>query len=310
MTPLKIFHRIPRFGHSHTNITDIFSDSQIHSDAVIRYVFGAIFITAVFLVIFITWLLVLSFCKSLGRRAGICAGYPLETTSENLNTDAIGVHRKQRLFRFLMVMASLFIITTTCVFEVRATQSVSNLLGYLYEGAYGVTRLEQLLNDTGDDLGNFIDSAVNLKLNITQAVKGGVCVERGYYDPVIIEEVLKFFTSIQHFSNDKLIYLREEFAHTFGMVTNILLESIEILEKYAHPMHVAAPVVILSLIVTIVSILTLRNRGNKLLYIAQSWVVMPLFFIAIILLGLSCSMIGLALVTNAGKLRRPTELER
>lgn len=315
--PLKAFNAVPRFGHT-ANVTAIFVESEDGQSNVVDYALGTIFVCAFCLACFVAWLLIVTICKCLGRRAGICAGFPLQD-SEKYGQPS----KKTKTWKILMLACSAIIVFNGFLFMFRGAMSISNVFSDMRDATSGFAELADLIVDTADDVIAFGESTVDLRDVIVDLIDDGICNagdNMGGGTGAIQEEfdtqastVVDLLTALQDFSKNSLVDLRDTFAADFDSWVERLEEYTITGENYVRPIYIAAPVVAFGFLLGLGSYLSWKAPHVSAYFKVQTWLILPLFSILFIVIGITISVIGSVLVANsdvclAGESRSPEGL--
>ncbi len=167
--PIKAFNAVPRFGHT-SNVTAILVEGEDGQSNVVDYALGTIFVCAFCLACFVTWLLIVAICKCLGRRVGICAGFPLEDSMKYGQPS-----KKTKAWRIVMLSCSVIIVFNGFLFMFRGAMSISNVFSDMRDATAGFAELADLIVKTADDVIAFGESTVDLRDVIVDLIDDGIC---------------------------------------------------------------------------------------------------------------------------------------
>lgn len=293
---VKAFNNVPRFGHS-ADISLVFSDNGVDIAAMIDYARGTIFIAGLCLVAFVLWILALLVLKCLGRRVGIAAGYPFVE-----NSYIGGTPRKHNVFRILMLLSTMSIAVSGIVFLIKGAQSVGNVFDDVFDGATGLSDIaEQIVNAT-DDVIEFGASTEPLRAQLVQELQNEICTGTSTaaqeFDSAT-QSVVDVLGALQDFSSTELTEIRDTFSTSFTEISTGFNEGFQSGEQYAQPMYIALPVMGIGLILFIGAFLAWKGPYIKPYFCVQTWFIMPLFFIIVVVMAFVLSITGTLLVANS-----------
>ncbi len=249
----------------------------------------------------------MALCKCLGRRAGICAGFPLE---DNMKYGQPS--KKTNTWKIIMLSCSAIIVFNGFLFMFRGAMSISNVFGDMRDATAGFAELADLIVDTADDVIAFGESTVDLRDVIVDLIDDGICNagdNMGGGTGDIQEEfdaqastVVDLLTTLQDFSKNSLVDLRDTFAADFDSWVDRLEEYTVTGENYVRPIYIAAPVVVFGFLLGLGSYLSWKGPNVPTYFKVQTWFILPLFSVLFIVLGITISVIGSVLVANSGKI--------
>lgn len=302
--PVKAFNAVPRFGHT-SNITDIYSTDGIDTSVMSDYIQGTVFIAGFCLTAFTIWVLSLLILKCFGKRAGILAGHPF-MEDRNIHFSR---SKKNTAFRMFLVFSCFTVSCSGVVFLIKGAHSVSDVFEDVRDGAAGLEEVTKLIVSTTDELIAFGDGTTALRAEIVELIDEGVCsaaggagvgaveVQQTFDDAAV--QVVDILTELEGFSKNKLTELRDTFAVEFDTVNDGLSASADSGESYARPMFISIPVVVFGLLLMMGAILAWQELNISMYFKIQTWCILPLFGLLVVVIGFVLAAIGTVLVANS-----------
>lgn len=248
---------------------------------------------------FLVWILALLVLKCMGRRAGIAAGHPFVENSYTRETP-----RKHTAFRIFMLMSTITISISGIIFLVKGAQSVGNVFDDIRDGATGLSEIADLIVESADKVIAFGENTVGLKDDMITELDQQICPPDGsggaadQFDSAVAQ-VVGILGQLQDFSNGDLTQLRDTFSMEFTSVTNDLYYGSESGEKYAEPMWVAIPIIIFGIILFVGAYLAWQGPYIRPYFAIQTWCIVPIFSVVVILMAVVLAVTGTVLVANS-----------
>lgn len=112
-------------------------------------------------------------------------------------------------------------------------------------------------------------------------------------------QVVNILGDLQNFAKNDLTQIRDTFSMQFTSITNDLYYSAETGEKYAEPMWVALPVMFFGLILCTGALLAWKGPYIKVFFAVQTWLILPLFSVVVIIMAVVLALTGTVLVANS-----------
>lgn len=293
--PIKAFNSVPRFGHS-SDITLIYDENGVNFSALRDYFEGTLFVAGFCLAVFIIWVLALLVLKCFGKKAGIAAGHPF--------MDSGGNTKRPMRFRIFMLISSLLVAISGVVFLVRGARSVGNAYDDIRDGSNGLTNIAELIVNATDEVIGFGEDTVALRDNIVVELEQKVCTADGsggvadQFDQAATS-VVNILTALQDFSKNELTDIRNTFAMEFNSVSNDLYSASETGESYSQPSYIAGPVIGFGLLLTLGTYLAWKGPFIKPYFAIQTWLILPIFSIIVVVIAIVLAVTGTVLVANS-----------
>lgn len=257
------------------------------------------FVAGFCLAAFLVWILALLVLKCMGRRAGIAAGHPFVENTYTRETP-----RKHTAFRIFMLMSTITISISGIIFLVRGARSVGNVFDDIRDGATGLSEIADLIVESADKVIAFGENTVGLKDNMITELDQQICPPDGsggaadQFDSAVAQVVV-ILGQLQDFSKGGLTQLRDTFSMEFTSVTNDLYYGSETGEEYAEPMWVAIPIIIFGVILFFGAYLAWRGPYVRTYFAVQTWFIIPIFSVVVIIMAIVLAVTGTVLVANS-----------
>lgn len=293
--PIKAFNAVPRFGHS-SDITLIYDENGVNVSAAVDYVQGTLFVAGFCLVVFIIWILAILVLKCFGKRAGIAAGHPF--------IDNGGSTKRHMRFRIFMITSSLLIAISGIVFLVRGARSIGNAYDDIRDGSSGLNNIAKLIVNSTDEVIAFGENTVALRDNIVAELEQKVCTRDGsggvadQFDQAATS-VVNILTALQDFSKNELTDIRNTFSTEFNSISNDFSSASDTGESYSQPSYIAGPVIAFGLLLTLGAYLAWKGPFIMAYFATQTWVVLPIFSLIIVVIAIVLAVTGTVLVANS-----------
>jgi len=309
-------HQWPRFGWTN-QITDAFQEEQRN-----EYIKGVAIGSIITLLVFIVWALILVCLRCAGKRVGCASGRPRkpreprvagsiteESYQKNMNSWKAAVRKYERrllVSRIIFLLAGLGVIVSSILFFVLGVGSLVNSLGDV-QNSIGETEgiLTQLHNLTG----SFIDQSVQANADrddfvettesvCTRAVDAAVDNLVGEDVQQQIASVISTVDAIDESLRETLTDLQGDLDEAITLtsdINNSLDNAYPFLYATAAVMAVA---VILALCLMIEVILAWRGRKMRNCFVScmKNAVILPIFFLFILLSWLFASVFQLVAI--------------
>lgn len=296
-TPIKAFNAVPRFGHT-SDIASIYSNETVDIAIATDYVRGTLFVAGFCLAAFILWIIALLITKLMGKRAGVASGNVLV---EDL---AFETPKKHTCLRLFMLSSSTIIVISGFVFLIAGARSVGQVFDDVNSGAAGLSDVASVIVNATDDVIQFGSDTEPLRENLVAKLattqicspeQGEIAAEFDNGSNILINVL----TQLQDFSRNDLTDLRNTFEIEFNRFSDEMNGAFATGDEYAQPIFVAVPVVVFGLLLAIGSYLAWKGPFVKFYFLLQQWLVLPVFFIVLIIMALVLSVTGTALVVNS-----------
>jgi len=296
--PIKAFNSVPRFGHS-SDISIVFDENGLNVLGAQDYARGTLFVAGFCLAAFICWILALLVLKCMGRRAGIAAGHPFVENVEMGITP-----RKHTRFRILMLLSTITISISGVIFLVRGARSVGNTFDDVRDGALGLSNIADSIVNATDKVILFGENTEALRDTIIEELEDPICEPDGSGGPAdqfdsAANQVVNVLGDLQNFAKSDLTQIRDTFSMEFTTVNSGIYDNAEKGEQYAEPMWVATPVIVFGLILCAGAYLAWKGPYIKSYFAVQTWLILPLFFVVVVIMAIVLSLLGTVLVANS-----------
>lgn len=203
-----------------------------------------------------------------------------------------------------MLVSSLIIAISGVVFLVRGARSVGNAFDDIRDGSTGLANIAKLIVNATDEVIAFGENTVALRDNIVAELEQKVCTADGnggvadQFDQAATA-VVNILTALQDFSKNELTDIRNTFATEFNSVTNDIYNATETGETYSQPSYIAAPVITFGLVLALGTYLAWRGPVVKPYFTIQTWLILPLFSILVVVIAIVLAVTGTVLVANS-----------
>ena len=309
-------HRWPRFSWTN-QITDVFQEDTRN-----EYIKGVAIGSIITLFVFIVWALVLVLLKCAGKRVGCASGRPRkpkepkiagsiteESYQKTMKSWKAAVRKYERrllISRIIFLLAGVGVIVSAVLFFVLGVGSLINSLGDVQSS---IVETEDILQQLHDLTGDFIDMSVQADADREVFVETTDTVCNGVVDAAVdnfvsedvqqqIASVISTVESIDDSLRESLTDLQGDLAEAITMTEDInsgLDQAYPFLYATAAVMGVA---VILALCLMIEVIMAWRGRKMRNCFVScmKNAVILPIFFLFILLSWLFASLFQLVAI--------------
>ena len=325
---VKGMHEWPRFGRT-TQFVSVFEDQDQRS----QYITGVAVGSIITLGVFIVWSLVLIGLKCAGKRVGCASGTPRkpkepkiagsiaeETYQHNMNKWARamkGYERRLLVNRILFLFSGIGVIVSSILFF---TNGVGSLASSLNEVQGSITETQDILTELHNVTGSFIDLSYTAEAERDEFVglTNDVCgqIVDAAFDTAIgqdvqqkIDEVVDTLQSIDDFLRDTAKNLQSDLSAAIQHA-----EDANNTVSKAYPFLYCTGAVMFILIIIVICLIVevlLAWRGRKMrncfVSCMKNGVILPLFFLFVILSWLFASLFQVAAIGGADFCVQPEE---
>ena len=166
------------------------------------------------------------------------------------------------------------------------------------------------ITNIADDLITEGDATTPIRDNFVLLMENGVCssFNGGNGQPVDVDSKVQtavdILTDLSDFTSGQLTDIRDNFSSQFLNVDSQVTSYIDTVQKYARISYYAYGIIIISSIFYIGAYLAWFAPQSfssvKSYFFFQQWIVMPLFFLILIITAIFAAAVGTALVVNSG----------
>lgn len=293
------FSKMPTFGRT-TNITSLISD--FNSESFEDYSRGLSFIPLLCLIALVVWLVVLLVCKFiLGTKAGVFAGYPYIDESNRIS--------KRRCVPIFVSVSALVIACLGVTFLVKGAGSAQTVFDDIRDGANGIKEVESLVVTSTKRAIALGESTLPLKENLIMLIEEGICNppdsdSQDLADSINAQaqELLDTLIDLQNFSKNDLTSIQSSFDENVRGFSDNLLEAAAKGKENSKPIYAAAPIVAFGLILGIGGLLASRVSGCGTYFCVQTWLLLPIFFLMVLVAAILTAGSSAVLKFSAGML--------
>ena len=287
------FNAVPRFGRS-----DDLARVATGQDPWQDYAKGTVFAGAIILSVFVLWVILTGLFFCCGPRAvGILSGRKLREDNRTM---------KHGFYRLLVLGSCVCSLMSGMVFLVKVTSSLKDTFGSVRDGVTGVanvgrgvTSIVDQIIATGETTVPIRDTAIGLLAAGTCTPGGGNGVRIEFDDEA--EYVIGLLTDLSDFTRNDLTVLRNSFDSQFIEAETEVNRVVDDAQSYARASYYAIVIMIFSFFLSAGAYAAWFGPRVRTYFIIQSWVVLPTYFLIIILTAIVTSVLATVLTVNSGK---------
>jgi hypothetical protein len=258
-------------------------------------VFSGAFILAVFL--FWVVLSALFFCCG-NKTVGILSGRRIDESKTPKHT----------IYRSLVLVSCILSLMSGVTFLVKVSSSLEDTFDSVRDGIEGLSDLARNVTNiadsairTGEDIIPIRDTTVTLlEEGICSTVGGGTGVYLEFNDQALA--VAEILTELSDFSQKELVEIRDNFDGQFKKAEDSVNSAVDTAEDYARVSYYAIAIIILTFFLSLGSHLAWHGPRVRMYFFIQSWLIIPIYFLILILTVIVAAALSAALVVNSGKI--------
>jgi len=290
-SPVALFGAVPRFGH-----TDDLAIVVSGEETYFSYAMGIAFIPGLILCLFIGWLIMIAVFKALGKKVGILSGQKLKG------------RRPHWFVRGSVMISAAFALAAGSMYLVQATSSLYDTFYSIRNGAQNLSNLADDIELIAEDLIKSGDFTIPIRDNLVAMIENGVCSSFDTGSGIIIdvdpkaEQVVQILTDLNDFTKGELVTIKDDFSTQFSSIEEDVNSMLDDAQGYARISYYAIGIISLSAILYIGAYLAWfgpKWMSMKTYFCFQTYFVLPLYFLTILLTGIFTAAIGTTLVVNS-----------
>jgi hypothetical protein len=292
---VEAFNDVPRFGHS-DNLAGVASLQEPWQD----YAEGTLFIGAFILAVFVAWVILTGLLYCCGqKRVGILSGKRLR------EEDKTAMHG---VYRGMVVVSCVLTVMAGMIYFVKVSSSLNDAFGVVRIGVGDIVRMADNVTSVADDIIKAGEDTIPVRNNVVILLEDGICSSftGGNGNTIDFDQealgVIEQLKDLSDFTSGELTDLRNSFELEF---INIQIEVnlvVDEAENYARASYYALVVMFLASLLSLGAYMAWFGPKFRAYFFAQSWIILPLYFLVLITTAIMAAAIGSAMVVNSGKI--------
>jgi glycopeptide antibiotics resistance protein len=284
---------LPRFGHT-SDFALLWGNEAEKSDYIYGLLFGGIFIISFFLV----WTILIPIFKCLGqRKVGFLSGSPFQVPRGS---------KKPRIIRSAYIIAAIIMVVFSVLLVTKGLTQIETGVNTVYSSSVAFNEIIGETEQLVDKLNTWVVNAIPLRdefvSQLTNFCQGtNLTAETGTEFDAITQNVTSFLNDLGNFSQDYVEELKYGLDNASDSSSNAVETTEKItLESWESLIFIIPFSIFFTALVAGV-LLAWFDRSNKRFSFFLSWVILPLFFISIIICYVLAGGIAMSASANAGK---------
>lgn len=263
------------------------------------YAQGTVFIGAFLLYVFVMWLIVLVIFACCGqRRVGILSGKRLQKKNENC---------MHRIYRILVVGSCIFSLMAGMMFLVKVTSSLNGTFDGVRDGVNGVTSIANNVTNISQEVIDAGETTIPIRDAAVSLLDQGICstFTGGNGNKIDFDNqartVVDKLTALSDFTRGELTSLKNSFALKFAEAEVEVNRVIDEAQNYARASYYAITIIILTTFLSMGGYMAWFGPKIRTYFFCQTWMLLPLYTLVLILTAVVVGAIAAVLVVNSGQ---------
>jgi len=286
------FNDVPRFGHS-DNLAGVASSQEPWQD----YAEGTIFIGAFILAVFVAWVILTGlfyFCGQ--KRVGILSGKRLR------EEDKTAMHG---VYRGMVVVSCVLTVMAGMIYFVKVSSSLNDCFGVVRIGVGDIVRMADNVTSVADDIIKAGEDTIPVRNDVVILLEDGICSSftGGNGNTIDFDQealgVIEQLKDLSDFTSGELTDLRNSFHLEFKNIQIEVNLVVDEAENYARASYYALVVMFLASLLSLGAYMAWFGPKFRAYFFAQSWIILPLYFLVLITTAIMAAAIGSAMVVNS-----------
>jgi len=206
-------------------------------------------------------------------------------------------------------VSALVIACLGVTFLVKGAGSAQTVFDDIRDGANGIKEVESLVVTSTKRAIALGESTLPLKENLIMLIEEGICNppdsdSQDLADSINAQaqELLDTLIDLQNFSKNDLTSIQSSFDENVRGFSDNLLEAAAKGKENSKPIYAAAPIVAFGLILGIGGLLASRVSGCGTYFCVQTWLLLPIFFLMVLVAAILTAGSSAVLKFSAGML--------
>jgi len=288
------FNNCPRFGHS-DDLAGVATLTVSWQD----YAQGTVFIGGFILAIFVLWMILTGLFVCCGQRTvGILSGRRLK------QVDRSAFHG---VYRGVVLACCIFSLMAGMIYFVKVSSSLASSFDVVRDGINSVVNIAENVTSVADDIIKAGEDTIPIRDDAIQLLKEGACSSFAGGNGNNIdfddeaENVVEQLTSLSDFTRGELTELKNNFETEFFNAQTEVNLVVDQAQTYAKLSFYAIAVIFLSTLLSMGGYMAWFGPKIRSYFFVQSWIVLPLYFVVLIMTAIIAGAISAAMVVNSGK---------
>jgi len=286
------FNNCPRFGHS-DDLAGVATLTVSWQD----YAQGTVFIGGFILAIFVLWMILTGLFVCCGQRTvGILSGRRLK------QVDKSAFHG---VYRGVVLACCIFSLMAGMIYFVKVSSSLASSFDVVRDGINSVVNIAENVTSVADDIIKAGEDTIPIRDDAIQLLKEGACSSFAGGNGNNIdfddeaENVVEQLTSLSDFTRGELTELKNNFETEFFNAQTEVNLVVDQAQTYAKLSFYAIAVIFLSTLLSMGGYMAWFGPKIRSYFFVQSWIVLPLYFVVLIMTAIIAGAISAAMVVNS-----------
>jgi hypothetical protein len=213
-------------------------------------------------------------------------------------------------YRGLVLGCCIFSLMAGMIYFVKVSSSLAGTFDVVRDGIDAVVNIAENVTNLADDIIQAGEDTIPIRDAAIQLLEEGACSSFAGGNGNTIDfdnqaqTVVDQLTSLTDFTRGDLTNLRNNFQTEFfnaKVEVNLVVDKSE---SYARLSYYAIAVMVLSILLSIGGYMAWFGPKIRTYFFVQSWIVLPLYFVVLIMTAIITGAISSAMVVNSGKFFR------
>jgi hypothetical protein len=233
------------------------------------------------------------------KRVGILSGKRLR------EEDKTAMHG---VYRGMVVVSCVLTVMAGMIYFVKVSSSLNDAFGVVRIGVGDIVRMADNVTSVADDIIKAGEDTIPVRNDVVILLEDGICSSftGGNGNTIDFDQealgVIEQLKDLSDFTSGELTDLRNSFELEF---INIQIEVnlvVDEAENYARASYYALVVMFLASLLSLGAYMAWFGPKFRAYFFAQSWIILPLYFLVLITTAIMAAAIGSAMVVNSGKI--------
>jgi len=256
-----------------------------------------LFIGAFFLAIFVLWVILTGIFICCGqKRVGILSGRRLREENKT------GLHG---FYRGIVVGSCVLSLMAGMIYFVKVSSSLSNVFDIVRDGVDTVVQMADNVTTVTDDIIKAGGDTIPIRNDAVALLEEGICstFTGGNGNAIDFDntalDVIKQLALLSDFTSGELTVLRDNFVQEFTNIQTEVKLVVDEAQNYARASYYALVIIFLTSILSAGGYMAMFGPKIRIYFFAQSWVILPLYFLVLITTAIVVATISSTMVVNS-----------
>jgi hypothetical protein len=212
------------------------------------------------------------------------------------------------VYRGMVVVSCVLTVMAGMIYFVKVSSSLNDAFGVVRIGVGDIVRMADNVTSVADDIIKAGEDTIPVRNDVVILLEDGICSSftGGNGNTIDFDQealgVIEQLKDLSDFTSGELTDLRNSFELEF---INIQIEVnlvVDEAENYARASYYALVVMFLASLLSLGAYMAWFGPKFRAYFFAQSWIILPLYFLVLITTAIMAAAIGSAMVVNSGKI--------